>query len=118
MTRKTLIITTDDLSGDGTKLVDEFRTWWQLEPHDAPPAVPTAVLNAPGALRVGGDVKAPILTHRVEPIYTVEARRARIFHRDVRRFRHQLTSFALPSARGRCRWIERPERPTAGSPSS
>src|SRR5438067_5994369 len=26
---------------DGKTIVDEFRTWWQLEPHDAPPAVPT-----------------------------------------------------------------------------
>jgi TonB family protein len=63
---------------DGKTIVDEFRTWWQLEPHESTPAALTPVLNAPGAFRVGGDVKAPILTHRVEPIYTVEARRARI----------------------------------------
>ena len=34
--------------------------------------------NTAGAFRVGGDVKAPVVTHRVEPIYTVEARHARI----------------------------------------
>jgi len=63
---------------DGKTVVDEFRTWWQLEPHDSPPASLTPVLNAPGALRVGGDVKAPVVIHRVNPMYPDEARRSHI----------------------------------------
>ena len=63
---------------DGKTVVDEFRTWWQLEPHDSPPAVSTPVLNAQGALRVGGDVKAPIIIRRVDPQYTDEARQNHI----------------------------------------
>jgi TonB family protein len=59
---------------DGKTIVDEFRTWWQLEPHDAPPPPPTmATLNAPGAVRVGGAVKAPVVIRRVDPQYTAEA---------------------------------------------
>ena len=58
---------------DGKTILDEFRTWWQLEPHEVP-----AEINAPGALRVGGDVKAPIVISRVEAIYTDEARKAKV----------------------------------------
>jgi TonB family protein len=61
---------------EGGAVVDEFRTWWQLEPRtsrvaDAPP-------DAAGPLRVGGDVRAPVLRSRVEPVYTEEARANRM----------------------------------------
>src|SRR3954469_16168404 len=64
---------------EGKKIVDELRTWWQLEPRDisdvgdrSETAEPR--LNASGAYRVGGDVKAPVLLHRVEPRYPAGAR--------------------------------------------
>jgi TonB family protein len=77
----------------GGTITDEFRTWWQLEPQTpaqsatepdtggarfqrVEPGVPG--LNAQGALRVGGDVKAPRVVRRVEPIYSEAARRDRI----------------------------------------
>jgi TonB family protein len=66
----------------GETILDEFRTWWQLEPRvvaQTPvPTVGVAGLNAPQALRVGGEVKAPIVLVRTEPAYTEEARRDRI----------------------------------------
>jgi TonB family protein len=66
---------------DGKTIADEFRTWWQLEPQQAslaPPPPPASTLNTAGVLRVGGDVKAPIITYRVEPKYTAEALEKRI----------------------------------------
>ena len=65
---------------DGKTIADEFRTWWQVAPQQATVAPPpqTSTLNTAGALRVGGDVKAPVLTYRVEPKYTDEARANRI----------------------------------------
>lgn len=61
---------------EGKKIVDELRTWWQLEPRDisdlaaeGPPRV-----DPSGAYRVGGDVKAPVLLHRVEPVYPAGAK--------------------------------------------
>jgi TonB family protein len=64
---------------DGKTIVDDFRTWWQLEPRDVPPPPPTTpVLNAPGVFRVGGDVKAPVVIRRVDPQYTDEARQNHI----------------------------------------
>ena len=64
---------------EGEAVVDEFRTWWQLEPRKpdvavVPLAVPPGGYDAAGPLRVGGDVKAPIVINRVEPAYTAEAR--------------------------------------------
>jgi TonB family protein len=65
----------------GETILDEFRTWWQLEPRaqntpaDAQAQPSTA---ASGAYRVGGDVKAPRLVHRVTPLYSEAARRDRI----------------------------------------
>lgn len=62
---------------EGKKIVDEFRTWWQLEPRDAAASEAGEAqqnLREPGAYRVGGDVKAPILIHRVEPVYPASAR--------------------------------------------
>jgi TonB family protein len=72
---------------DGTTILDEFRTWWQLEPHEAgsethvmrgatPPPPPAIDGTVP--LRVGGDVKAPVVIRRVEPVYTAEARQNRV----------------------------------------
>ena len=60
---------------EGTTIVDEFRTWWQLEPQPAT-APPPGSAGAP--YRVGGDVKAPIVIRRVEPQYPDEARQNRI----------------------------------------
>ncbi len=45
------------------------------EAKEAPPEPPKP---DEGPLRVGGDVKAPLVTHRVEPIYTDPARKAKI----------------------------------------
>ena len=63
---------------DGKTIVDEFRTWWQLEPQPAALALPRGGVDAAGAFRVGGDVKAPIVIRRVEPQYSDEARANRI----------------------------------------
>ncbi|HEX7190636.1 MAG TPA: energy transducer TonB [Thermoanaerobaculia bacterium] len=60
---------------DGKTIVDEFRTWWQLESHDVSQTATAAGLNAPGALRVGGDVKAPIVIRGVNPVYPDDERR-------------------------------------------
>jgi TonB family protein len=47
-----------------------------LRPPDAPPApAPQESLNAAGALRVGGDVKAPVTTRRVPVVYTEAAKK-------------------------------------------
>jgi protein TonB len=50
-----------------TETVDTFSAHWQL--------VPRKRLQTAGALRVGGDVKAPMIRHRVEPVYPEAARR-------------------------------------------
>ena len=63
---------------EGKTSVDEFWTWWQIEPHESPPTVSTPVLNAPGALRVGGDVLAPVVIRRVNPLYPDEAKQNRV----------------------------------------
>ena len=47
----------------GDALVDDIESRWALKP---------------GRLRVGGDVKAPVVVSKVEPVYPEEARRARI----------------------------------------
>jgi TonB family protein len=57
---------------DGKTIADEFRTWWQLDPQQAGAAATPA--NATAPYRIGGDVKAPVLTYRIEPKYTAEAR--------------------------------------------
>jgi TonB family protein len=64
---------------DGSTAVDEFRTWWQLEPLKSDVTVTTQPIARPDIsslppLRVGGDVKAPVITYRIEPVYPAEAR--------------------------------------------
>jgi TonB family protein len=53
-------------------VVDEWRHAWD----SADPSIKH--LSAPGAVHVGGDVKAPVAIKRVEPIYPNAAREARI----------------------------------------
>ncbi|HEX7419173.1 MAG TPA: energy transducer TonB [Thermoanaerobaculia bacterium] len=53
-------------------VVDTLRHGWE----SADPSVKH--LNAPGALPIGGDVKAPVIIKRVEPIYPKAAREAKI----------------------------------------
>ena len=64
----------------GETILDEFRTWWQLEPRVAAqtslPSAGAGGINGP--LRVGGDVRAPIVISRKEPQYTDDARRDRV----------------------------------------
>src|SRR5438445_3405881 len=55
----------------GDILIDSISTTWGFTPR-------RAHLRAPGAMRVGGEVKAPVVVHRAEPIYPEEARRARV----------------------------------------
>jgi len=55
----------------GELLVDSIRIGWILAPRHAH-------VHAPGAMRVGGDVRAPIVMHRVEPQYTEKARKDRV----------------------------------------
>src|SRR3954469_19556975 len=61
---------------EGKKIVDELRTWGQLEPRDAADVAAEGPRRGEpsSAYRVGGDVKAPIIIHRVEPVYTASAR--------------------------------------------
>ncbi len=55
----------------GSDLIDFLHSAWSTAPqrrHDLPP----------GVMRVGGDVKAPVVLKHVEPMYPEEARKARI----------------------------------------
>jgi TonB family protein len=63
----------------GETILDEFRTWWQLEPRTAG-QTSGAVQRLPlaGAYYVGVDVKAPVVVKRVDPQYTEQARLDRI----------------------------------------
>ena len=65
---------------EGGAVVDEFRTWWQLDSRTARATIapPQRPYDAAGPLRVGGDVKAPVIISRVEPVYTEEARANRL----------------------------------------
>lgn len=56
---------------DAKKVVDEFRRSWHLGADDdnLPP-----VVNAPDAMRVGGNVTEPIAVHHVDPTYPDSAR--------------------------------------------
>lgn len=60
------------------EVVDSMRMMWTTSPH---PRIVGGVIGGvlpPGVYRVGGDVKAPVVLHRVEPMYTDEARKARV----------------------------------------
>jgi TonB family C-terminal domain len=52
-------------------VIDEIRANWMLKSR-------RVRLHATNAVRVGGDVKAPVVLKRVEPVYVEEARKARI----------------------------------------
>ncbi|MEA2164582.1 MAG: hypothetical protein QOK37_2709 [Thermoanaerobaculia bacterium] len=56
----------------GDRIVDSIESSWATEPVLSPFA------QGGGPLRVGGDVKAPVIRHRVPPGYTDVARKARI----------------------------------------
>lgn len=47
-------------------------------PPPPPPPAPEPVPEPTAPLRVGGDVKAPVVTDRAEPVYTTTARKARV----------------------------------------
>ena len=64
-------ITTSVEIEHGDMVVDSLHTVWTLTPH-------RARLRSEGAMRVGGDVKAPVVMRRVDPVYSDEARRDRI----------------------------------------
>jgi len=55
----------------GEDIVDDIRANWMLKPR-------RIRLHTTSALRVSGDVKAPIVVKKVEPVYSEEARKARI----------------------------------------
>lgn len=55
----------------GEMLLDSMHAVWMLKPR-------RARLRYPGAMRVGGDVRAPSVVRRVEPLYPEEARRERV----------------------------------------
>jgi len=57
------------INGEAVDVVFNLTINFKLDNKDADP-------NAP--LRVGGDVKAPVAIEKVEPVYTDEARKARI----------------------------------------
>ena len=54
-------------------VVESMDTHWALKPNRRSKREPFA-----SALHVGGDVKAPVVVSRVEPVYTEVARKARI----------------------------------------
>jgi TonB family protein len=56
----------------GDEVIDSLQTTWATAPRKISPPM------FPGALRVGGDVRAPVVLNRVEPVYPEVALRARI----------------------------------------
>jgi TonB family protein len=64
-------ITTSAEIERGDMIIDSLHTVWSLTPH-------RARIRSEGAMRVGGDVRAPIVTRKVEPQYTDDARKGRI----------------------------------------
>jgi TonB family protein len=56
----------------GEDIIDTIESYWSTGPQKRIHTAPD------GLLGVGGDVKAPIVINRVEPIYPEEARKARI----------------------------------------
>ena len=57
----------------GEDTIDAIQATWSTRPKKA-----IATITSGPPFRVGGDVKAPIVINRVEPIYPEEARKARI----------------------------------------
>jgi len=57
----------------GGDIIDSIQGNWSAGPRKKVP-----ITNYSGAFRVGGDVKAPVVISRVEPMYPEEARKARI----------------------------------------
>jgi len=56
----------------GDEIIDTIESYWSTGPQKR-------IVTAPdGLFRVGGDVKAPVIIDRVEPIYPEVARKARI----------------------------------------
>lgn len=72
----------------GSMTIDSISTSWLTKPRLAPPpppppppppSTPAAQYKLPeGLFRVGGDVKAPVVISRVEPVYPEDARKARV----------------------------------------
>jgi TonB family protein len=62
----------------GDTVVDSMQSRWATKPTRPSRMVTSNTPGGNGPLRVGGDVKAPVIVNRVEPIYTDEALRARI----------------------------------------
>ena len=56
---------------EGEDVIDSIHTTWST-------ATRKARVIPEGVLRVGGDVKAPVVLQRIEPVYPEEARKARI----------------------------------------
>jgi TonB family protein len=56
----------------GTEIVDAIQAFWTHGPQQ------TITTSVDSPVRVGGDVKAPVVIHRVEAAYTEEARKAGI----------------------------------------
>ena len=56
---------------EGEMLADSLHAVWMLTPH-------RVHLRAEGAMRVGGDVRHPVVVKRVDPIYGEDAKRDRI----------------------------------------
>lgn len=56
----------------GDAIIDSIHSRWSTQP------TPGSVTPGDGPFRVGGDVKAPVLVHRVDTVYPEAARKARI----------------------------------------
>lgn len=59
----------------GGAITDSIHTSWSIQPLGAAFQPPP---SGDWPLRVGGDVKAPVVIYRVEPVYTEKARKAAI----------------------------------------
>lgn len=71
-----LLVQRDDTTVDSIQASFLTRSVTGLPPIPPPPPPPPLAME--GVHRVGGDVKAPVVITRVEPIYPDDARRARV----------------------------------------